>query len=95
MKCKCKKFCRKAEPILSFSYQNIITGGKQTWGRSKHVHHDERFLSLSQIDKPYHELIKWNMLIKLEHLSLWPKCTCISIADVWTVNRLVQGTYLD
>jgi len=25
MKCKCKNICRKAEWILSFSYQNIIT----------------------------------------------------------------------
>jgi len=25
MKCQCKKNCRKAESILSFSYQNIIT----------------------------------------------------------------------
>jgi len=24
MKCKCKKICRQVEPILSFSYQNII-----------------------------------------------------------------------
>jgi len=27
MKCKCKQNCRKAESILSFSYQNIITEG--------------------------------------------------------------------
>jgi len=27
MKFKCKKINRKAESILSFSYQNIITGG--------------------------------------------------------------------
>jgi len=28
MKCKCKKICRKAESILSFSYENIITEGQ-------------------------------------------------------------------
>jgi len=27
MKCECKNICRKAESILSFSYQNIITEG--------------------------------------------------------------------
>jgi len=27
MKCKCKKNCWKAESILSFSYENIITEG--------------------------------------------------------------------
>ena len=31
---------------------------QQTWGRSKHVRRDERFLSLAQIDKLYHELKK-------------------------------------
>jgi len=27
MKCKCKRYCRKAGSILSFSYENIITEG--------------------------------------------------------------------
>jgi len=61
---------------------------EQTWGRSKHVCRDERFLSLAQIDKLYHEL-KWNMLIKRAHWAFnWPKYACINLADVWTVWNL-------
>jgi len=29
---------------------------QQTYGRSKHVRRDERFISLAQTDKLYHEL---------------------------------------
>jgi len=55
MKYKCKHNCRKSESILSFSYENIIT--EETNMRTvKHVRRDERFLSLAQIDKLYHEL---------------------------------------
>jgi len=64
-----------------------------------------RFLSLAQTDKLYHELqwimlikreLKWNMLIKREHWAFyWPKCSCINLADVWTVNLLVHVTCLD
>jgi len=39
---------------------------EQTWGRSKHVRRNERFLSLAQIDKLYHEL-NWNTLTKRAH----------------------------
>jgi len=58
----------------------------------------ERFLSLAQIDKLYHEP-KCNilyMLIKRAYWVLyWPKYACINLADVWTVNRLVHGTCLN
>jgi len=56
---------------------------EQTWGRSKHMRRDERFLSLAQIDK----CALWAFY--------WPKYTCINLADVWTVNLLVHGTCLD
>jgi len=36
------------------------------------------------------------MLIKRAHRAFcWPKYACISLADVWTVNLLVDGTFLD
>jgi len=36
------------------------------------------------------------MLIKLMHWAFkWPKRACINLADVWTGNLLLQGTYLD
>jgi len=41
---------------------------EQTWGRSQYVRRAERFLSLAQIDKLYHEL-KRNLLIKRAHLA--------------------------
>jgi len=67
----------------------------QTRGRSKHVRRDERFLSLAQIDKIYHELRR-NMLIKRARWAFyWSKYACINLADVWTVNRLVHDTCLD
>ena len=45
---------------------------QQTCGRSKHVRRDERFFSLAQTDKLYHEL-KWNMVIKRAHWGFyWP-----------------------
>jgi len=31
MKCKCKKICRKAEPIPSFSYENTTIEGANMW----------------------------------------------------------------
>jgi len=49
------------------SYRSVIKTllpKEQTWGRSKHVRRDERFLSLAQIDKLYQEL-KWNMLLSV------------------------------
>jgi len=37
-----------------------------------------------------------HMLIKRAHWAYyWPKYACISLADVWTFNRLVHGTCLD
>jgi len=58
------------------------------------VRPDERFLSLAQIDKFYHEL-KRNMLMKRAHWDFyWPKYAFIILADVWTVNLLVHGTCL-
>jgi len=55
MKCKCKKICRKSESSLSLSYENTITEGANI-RPVKAVRPDERFLSLAQIDKLYHEL---------------------------------------
>jgi len=56
MKYKClKKISRKSETSLSFSYDNTFS--EETNLRSvKPVRRDERFLSLMQIDKLYHEL---------------------------------------
>jgi len=70
---------------------------QQTWGRSKHVRCDERFLSLSQNGELCHEL-KWNMLIKPAHWDFyWPKYACINLALLMSVlaNLLVHGTCLD
>jgi len=50
-----KKFAGKQNQ----SYRPVIKTllpMEQTWGRSKHVRCDERFVSLAQIDKLYHEL---------------------------------------
>jgi len=58
MQCQCKKFAGKQNK----SYRSVIKTllpEKQTWGRSKHVRSDERFLSLEQIDKLYHEQMKY------------------------------------
>ena len=45
---------------------------------------DERFLSLAQIDKLYHEL-KSNMLVNRAQWAFYgPKYACINLADVWT-----------
>ena len=42
--------CEKAESMLSFSYQNIITEG-ENMRAVKAFRRDERFLSLAQVDK--------------------------------------------
>jgi len=55
MKCKSKKNAGKQNQ----SYRSVIKTllpKEQTWGQSKHVRRDERFLSLAQIDELYHEL---------------------------------------
>jgi len=64
------------------SYRSVIKTlllKEQTWDRPKHVRRDERFLSLAQIDKLYHEL-KWNVLIKRAHWDFyWPKYACLNL----------------
>jgi len=79
------------------SYRSVIKTlllKEKTWARSKHVCCDERFLSLAQIDKLYHEL-KLNIYAYESCAFYWPKYACINLADVWTVNLLVHGTCLD
>jgi len=49
------KICRKSESNLSFSYENSVTEGTNL-RPVKAVRRVERFLSLAQIDKLYHEL---------------------------------------
>jgi len=60
MKCKCKKFLQEIRINPYRSVMKTLLLKEQTWGRSKHVCRDERFLSLGQIDKLDHEL-KWNI----------------------------------
>jgi len=94
MKCKCKK---KFAGNQNQAYRSVIKTllpKEQTWGRSKHVLREERFLLSAQIGELYHELCC--MLIKRAHWAFyWPKCACINLAGVWTVNLLVNSTCLD
>jgi len=55
MKCKCKKIAETQNQSYRSDTKTLLPK-KQTWARSKHVRCDERFLSLAQIDKFYHEL---------------------------------------
>jgi len=49
------KICRKAESSPCFSYENTVTEGANL-KPVKAMGRDERFLSLAQINKLYHEL---------------------------------------
>jgi len=52
-----KKFARNQ----NLSYRLVVKTPlpeEQRWGRSKYVRRDERFISLAQMEKFYHEL-KW------------------------------------
>jgi len=49
MKCKCKKIAGKQNQSYR-SVMKTLSPKEETWGRSKHVRSDERFLSLAQID---------------------------------------------
>jgi len=68
VKCKCKKICRKAESILSFSYENIITQEANMrpvkacaprWTFS--------FISANWYHEQLYNELKWNTLIKHAH----------------------------
>jgi len=54
MNANVKKFCRKSESSLSFSYENTVKE-RINMRPVKAVCCDERFLSLAQIDKLYHK----------------------------------------
>jgi len=47
--------CRKSESSLAFSYENTVTEGTNL-RPVKAMLRDERFLSLAQMNKLYHEL---------------------------------------
>jgi len=58
---------------------------QQTWGRSKHVQRDERFLSLAQVDKLYHELTSEICLkrvrigLLLAEIRMHKACWCLDL----------------
>jgi len=52
------KICKKSVSSLSFSYENTVTDGTNR-RPVKAVYRDERFLSLAQSDKLYHELVNF------------------------------------
>jgi len=88
------KICRKAESSPCFSYENTVTEGANL-KPVKAMGRDERFLSLAQINKLYHEL-KRILLEKHKHRVFnWPKYACINLSNIWTFILLVRGTCLD
>jgi len=72
---KCKKNCRKAQSMLSFSYQN----------RSKHEAGQSMCAAMNFLYH-WHKLInftmslKWNMFIKCAHWAFyWTKYACTNL----------------